>query len=96
MLTADATRNIWDMASDPSDFISKNLFSNGILSGIEPYVNVDNSKIEKVEFILPNVQNYEDIMNRAKKDRKFEGMIQAMTVRRLTGGSALAHHKYSW
>lgn len=96
VLTADATRNIWDMASDPSDFISKNLFSNGILSGIEPYVNVDNSKIEKVEFILPNVQNYEDIMNRAKKDRKFEGMIQAMTVRRLTGGSALAHHKYSW
>ena len=96
VLTADATRNIWDMASDPSDFISKNLFSNGILSGIEPYVNVDNSKIEKVEFILPNVQNYEDIMNRAKKDWKFEGMIQAMTVRRLTGGSALAHHKYSW
>lgn len=96
VLTADATRNIWDMASDPSDFISKNLFSNGILSGIEPYVNVDNSKIEKVEFILPNVQNYEDIMNRAKKDQKFEGMIQAMTVRRLTGGSALAHHKYSW
>lgn len=96
VLTADATRNIWDMASDPSDFISKNLFSNGILSGIEPYVNVDNSKIEKVEFILPNVQNYEDIMNRAKKDRKFEGMIQAMTVRRLTGGSALAHYKYSW
>lgn len=96
VLTADATRNIWDMASDPSDFISKKLFSNGILSGIEPYVNVDNSKIEKVEFILPNVQNYEDIMNRAKKDRKFEGMIQAMTVRRLTGGSALAHHKYSW
>ena len=96
VLTADATRNIWDMASDPSDFISKNLFSNGILSGIEPYVNVDNSKIEKVEFILPNVQNYEDIMNRARKDMKFEGMIQAMTVRRLTGGSSLAKYKYKW
>ena len=96
VLTADATRNIWDMASDPSDFISKNLFSNGILSGIEPYVNVDNSKIEKVEFILPNVQNYEDIMNQARKDAKFEGMIQAMTVRRLTGGSKFAKSKYKW
>jgi hypothetical protein len=84
------------MASDPSDFISKNLFSNGILSGIEPYVNVDNSKIEKVEFILPNVQNYEDIMNQARKDAKFEGMIQAMTVRRLTGGSKFAKSKYKW
>lgn len=96
VLTADATRNIWDMASDPSDFIGKNLMNNKILSGIEPYVNVDNSRIEKVEFILPNVQNYEDIMNRAKKDMKFEGMIQAMTVRRLTGGSSLAKYKYKW
>lgn len=96
VLTADATRNIWDMASDPSDFIGKNLMNNKILSGIEPYVNVDNSRIEKVEFILPNVQNYEDIMNRARKDMKFEGMIQAMTVRRLTGGSSLAKHKYKW
>lgn len=96
VLTADATRNIWDMASDPSDFIGKNLMNNKILSGIEPYVNVDNSRIEKVEFILPNVQNYEDIMNRARKDMKFEGMIQAMTVRRLTGGSSLAKYKYKW
>lgn len=96
VLTADATRNIWDMASDPSDFISKNLFSNGILSGIDPYVNVDNSRIDEVTFNLPNVTNYEDFMNRARKDEKFEGMIQAMTVRRLTGGSKFAKSKYKW
>lgn len=35
-------------------------------------------------------------MNRARKDMKFEGMIQAMTVRRLTGGSSLAKYKYKW
>ena len=96
VLTADATRNIWDMASDPSDFISKNLFGNDILSGIEPYMNVDNSRIDEVTFNLPNVTNYEDFMNRARKDEKFEGMIQAMTVRRLTGGSKFAKSKYKW
>ena len=35
-------------------------------------------------------------MNQARKDAKFEGMIQAMTVRRLTGGSKFAKSKYKW
>ena len=96
VLDAEATRNIWDMASDPSGFISKNLIGNDILSNVEPYMNVDNSRIDEVTFNLPNVYNYEDFMNRARKDDKFEGMIQAMTVRRLTGGSKFAKSKYKW
>lgn len=96
ILNGDATENIWDMANDPSGFISKNLFPNGVMNGIEPYINVDNSKIENVNFNLPNVLNYEELMNRARKDDKFEGMIQAMTVRRLNGGSRHAKNKYVW
>lgn len=96
ILDADATSNIWDMANDPSGFIGKNLFSNDIMSGIEPYMHVDNSSIDSVNFNLPNITNYEDFMNRARKDEKFEGMIQAVTVRRLTGGSKFAKSKYVW
>lgn len=96
VLTADATRNIWDMASDPSDFISKNLFRNDILSGIEPYMNVNNSRIDEVTFNLPSVVNYEEFMNRAKKDMKFERMIQDMTIGRAMGGSQFAKNKYRW
>ena len=96
VLNGDATDNIWDMANDPSGFISKNLFPNAVTNDIEPYINIDNSKIDNVTFTLPNVYNYEDFMNRAKKDNKFEGMIQAMTIRRLNGGSELAKNKYVW
>lgn len=96
VLTADATRNIWDMASDPSDFISKNLFSNGVRSDIEPRVYVDNRKIGEVEFNLPNVLNYEDFMRRMQRDNKFEGMIQDMTIGIVAGKSSLAKNKYRW
>lgn len=96
ILNGDATENIWDMANDPSGFISKNLFPDAVTNDIEPYINVDNSKIDNVTFTLPNVYNYEDFMNRAKKDDKFEGMIQAMTVRRQNGGSKLGKNKYVW
>lgn len=96
VLNGDATDNIWDMANDPSDFIRKNLFPDAVTNGIEPYINVDNSKIDNVTFTLPNVYNYEDFMNRAKKDDKFEGMIQAMTVRRLNGGTKHGKNKYVW
>ena len=96
VLTADATRNIWDMASDPSGFISGNLFNNGILSGLEPYMRVNNNSIGEVTFNLPNVTNYEEFMNRAKKDEKFEDMIQAMTIGVVAGKSTLAKNKYKW
>lgn len=96
VLTADATRNIWDMASDPSDFISKNLFSNGVRSDVEPRVYVDNRKIGEVEFNLPNVLNYEDFMRRMQRDNKFEGMIQDMTIGIVAGKSSLAKNKYRW
>lgn len=96
VLTADATRNIWDMASDPSDFISKNLFSNGVRSDVEPRVYVDNRKIGEVEFNLPNVLNYEDFMRRMQRDNKFEGMIQDMTIGVVAGKSTLAKNKYKW
>lgn len=96
VLTADATRNIWDMASDPSGFISKNLVGNSILSGIEPYMHVNNNSVGEVTFNLPNVTNYEDFMNRARKDEKFEDMIQSITIDRLNGKSSLAKNKYKW
>ena len=96
VLTADATKNIWDMASDPSGFINKSLVGNSILSGIEPYMHVNNNSVGEVTFNLPNVTNYEDFMNRARKDEKFEDMIQSITIDRLNGKSSLAKNKYKW
>ena len=96
VLNGDATENIWDMANDPSGFISKNLLPNAIMNGIEPYINVDNSRVDNVTFNLPNVLNYEEFMNRMKKDEKFDRMILDMTIGRMVGGSKHAKYKYTW
>lgn len=96
VLNGDATENIWDMANDPSGFISKNLLPNAVMNGIEPYINVDNSRVDNVTFNLPNVLNYEEFMNRMKKDEKFDRMILDMTIGRMVGGSKHAKYKYTW
>ena len=84
------------MANDPSGFISKNLLPNAVMNGIEPYINVDNSRVDNVTFNLPNVLNYEEFMNRMKKDEKFDRMILDMTIGRMVGGSKHAKYKYTW
>ena len=66
------------------------------MSGIEPYMHVNNNSVGEVTFNLPNVTNYEDFMNRARKDEKFEDMIQSITIDRLNGKSSLAKNKYKW
>ena len=45
---------------------------------------------------IDHVESYEDFMTKIQKDKKFEKMINAMTVARMTGGSPLAKNKYSW
>lgn len=45
---------------------------------------------------IDHVENYEDIVTKLQKDKKFEDMILSMTVDRLMGESPLAKYKYHW
>lgn len=45
---------------------------------------------------IDHVENYDDFVNQLRQDKKFEQLIQSMTVDRLTGGSSLAKNKYKW
>ena len=45
---------------------------------------------------LPNVKNYPEFVTALQNDKRFEQMIQDMTVNQLTGGSKLAKHKYNF
>lgn len=45
---------------------------------------------------IDHVEDYNDFMTKIRDDKKFEKMITAMTVGKLTGGSSLAKNKYSW
>lgn len=44
----------------------------------------------KYYFAMQDSRNYNMIMQAAQKDKRFEKMVQSMTVDRLNGGSILA------
>lgn len=93
ILDAQATKNIWDMANDPSDFIGSHSFN---IPGSMDSMSQGNfySSLDNVNFTLPNVSNYKEFYNELVQDPRFEKAIQAMTIGRAVGGSALAKYKY--
>ena len=94
ILNASASRNIWDMANSPVDFIKDNLNLSG--ANIPNNSNVNNNytqNLESVVFNLPNVQNYNELLSSMQKDKNFEKLILSMSVDRLAGKSSLAKNK---
>lgn len=94
VLNASASRNIWDMANNPSDFMRDNL---GVNSVDSPTHNGGNSTytqyFDKVEFVLPNVQNYDQLLRSMQKDRNFERLISSMTIDRVVGKNSTIKSK---
>lgn len=94
VLNTQASNNIWDMANSPSDFIRDNLKSDSISipigkSGQTTYTQ----HLDKVVFNLPNVKNYDELLNAMQHDKNFERLVLAMTIDRINGGSSLAKGK---
>lgn len=83
---AMASQNLWEMANNPSRFIASNLGSlysrNALIGGSSSGNNVN---LENVNFNLPSVKNYEEFVSAMQKDKKFESMIQQMTLGTMTG-----------
>lgn len=94
ILTADATRNVWDMANDPTKFIKDNL---GAGAPAAPAVGGGNTtytqNLENVVFNLPNVKNYEQLLSSMQKDKNFERLINSMTLDKLAGKNSLTKGK---
>lgn len=94
VLDASASRNIWDMANTPSEFIKDNLGLDA--SNVPNNLSTQNTytqNLDKVVFNLPNVKNYEELLTAMQKDKNFERLILAMSVDRLVGKSALGKNK---
>lgn len=70
----------------------------GILAGISVRNGDAGNSIGEINITIPidHVENYDDFVNQLRQDKKFEQLIQSMTVDRLTGGSSLAKNKYKW
>lgn len=97
VLDADATKNLWDMMNDPSGFINGAMPNiSQIISGKDRLRQGNTTYNQKIEFILPNVENYSDFMRKAQRDKKFERMICDMTTERMVDGSSLRKYRHSF
>lgn len=80
-----ASSNLWSMANNPSAFIAQNMpglvASGRSSSGYGTVVN----NLKNLTFNLPNVQNYEDFVTKMKNDKKFETLVQNMTIGAMMG-----------
>lgn len=94
VLTSVASRNIWDMANSPAEFIKDNLKLD--TSNVPNGTNVHSSytqHLEKVVFNFPNVKNYDDMLSAMQKDRNFERLINSITIDQIAGKSSLGKGK---
>lgn len=97
VLNKDATNNIWSMANNPAKFIAEQLRLANLAAQVGTPTrdsNIQNSI--DLDIILPNVSNYNEFMNAARSDPKFEKLIQAMTTDRLAGKSSYTKNSIKW
>lgn len=91
VLNNAATDNLFKFTNDPTNFIKENLV--GSLNAGTTSSNVSNNStsinLENVNFNLPNVKNYDEFFAKMQGDKRFEQMIQSMTVGRMMGKSKL-------
>lgn len=98
VLNRDATSNIWDMANNPRNFIARAM-NFGVNWPVAKVPGSTGSNIKNsidMEIVLPNVSNYNDFMNSARSDPKFEKLVQAMTVDRLAGRNTKGKNNIKW
>lgn len=96
VLNANATKNMWDMANDPANFIRHNIVDSSKVANVSPVgkmQSVDNH-FDNIQFNLPNVKDSNDFINEMVNNKKFEKLVQSMTTDRLLGKSSLNKYRY--
>lgn len=86
---AMASENLWQAANNPEKFISQHTGSILTSGSLHSGGNV-NQTFDNVNFVMPNVKNYNEMLTQMQKDKNFEKLIQAMTIAQLNGKSPVA------
>lgn len=94
VLNAVASKNLWNMANNPADFIRDNLGLDDVAvpSSGNVHNNIENN-FDKVVFSLPSVTNYDEFKKAMVKDKDIDRFIKSITLDRLAGKSSLAKYK---
>ena len=110
-LNAEDTKNIYNLVAQlrsngSFDIYSKTLTAIAAKNASELSSRVSNSKSDLLgrninlenhfSIAIDHVDDYNDLVTKLQSDRKFENMIQDMTVNRLMGNNSLTKHKYTW
>lgn len=94
VLNAAASSNLWDMANNPADFIRESLGIGDINApaGSGAQTSVEQN-FENVNFVMPNVKNYDEMLAQMRRDPNFQRLIDAMGVDQIAGKSSLRKGK---
>lgn len=94
VLNAVASRNLWNMANNPADFIRDNLGLDDVAVPSSGNIqnNIENN-FDKVVFSLPSVTNYDEFKKAMVKDKDIDRFIKSITIDRLAGKATLAKYK---
>ena len=94
VLNAEASRNIWNMANSPVDFIRENLGLDSVdasISGNTQSTIINN--LDGINISLPGVTNYDEFVQAMAKDKNVERFVKSITTDLIAGKSKLAKGK---
>lgn len=94
VLNAAASSNLWNMANSPAEFIRDSLGIGNIGApvGSGAQTSVEQN-FENVNFVMPNVKNYDEMLAQMRRDPNFQRLIDAMGVDQIAGKSSLRKGK---
>ena len=95
VLTSEASKNLWNMANNPMEFIRDNL----TVSLPNVTTNSSGGSVENnihMSLSLPGVSNYQEFVTQLQSDKKFEKMIVDVTSSALTGSNSLSKYRHKF
>ena len=105
VLDSTATENFWNLYNDPSGFIKQYApqYTPNFTPPSMPNVgvrNVSNNMQNTFEITVNGVNDIQSLIREVKydlqHDRKFERMIQDISINTLAGGSTMEKYRYRW
>lgn len=89
VFNSDMTRNLWALAKNPPPYADIEAIK---APDISSNISIGDSSVD-ITFNLPNVANADEFMKTLQKSKKFEQIVQSMTIGRIQGKGTL--NKYN-
>lgn len=89
VFNADMTKTLWDFAKNPAPYLNTGTIK---APNVSSNITYGDSNID-ITFNMPDVTNAEDFMRTLQKSKKFEQLVQSMTIGQLKGKGTL--NKYT-